>query len=72
MTSTSVCVFHISKIYRIKCDASNGNKHVVFGVYESKNITLRNICVIIPIEQNFEVCSVNILKFVTKNVVELI
>lgn len=65
MTSTSVCVFHISKIRRTKCDAPNGNKHVVFGVYEDKNITLRNICVIIPTEQNFEVCSVNMLNVVT-------
>lgn len=56
MTSTSVGVLNISKIHRIKCDAPNGNKHVVFvfGVYENKNITLRNIRVIIPNEQYFE------------------
>lgn len=54
MTSTSVGVLNISKIHRIKCDAPNGNKHVVFGVYWNKNITLRNIRVIIPNEQYFE------------------
>lgn len=54
MTSTSVGVLNISKIHRIKCDAPNGNKHVVFGVYENKNKTLRNIRVIIPNEQYFE------------------
>lgn len=54
MTSTSVGVLNISKIHRIKCDAPNGNKHVVVGVYWNKNITLRNIRVIIPNEQYFE------------------
>lgn len=54
MTFTSVGVLNISKIHRIKCDAPIENKHVVFGVYENKNITLRNIRVIIPNEQYFE------------------
>lgn len=54
MTPTSVGVLNISKIHRVKCDAPNGNKHVFFGLYENKNITLRNIRVIIPNEQYFE------------------
>lgn len=47
MIFISVGVLNIFKIYCIKCDVLIENKYVVFGVYENKNIMLRNICVII-------------------------
>lgn len=65
MTSTSVGVLNISKIHRIKCDAPNGNKHVVFGVYiwEQKYNAKKYTCYN-PKWAIFRICSV-MLNFVT-------